>query len=482
MGNHCNRKSTHDSDQDFGLKAFFTTLTSTDEAISFTRRMKMKYSLSVPRIVTIALVLMLLLAACTAAKPAAESKEPIQLVLWHQESPPQRVESFQKIIDQFNKEHETIQVRQEPQSWAEIYAKLYASIEAGNPPDVAFSIPDMSMAMKLTGALQPVEDIVNEIESKYDYIDSQVVPYKYEGHVWSVPMWGMTHLLCYNQGAFDEAGISYPFKNWDEELAAAQKLTADGKFGVAFPASQLMMTDQNIYNYMVTNKCEIFDKDGNVTIDSPSCVESFTYYNELLQYAPPDVVSWNWGDNEMSFLSETSYMIQLFPSFGAWMNAEKEGKGPFSCMRVPYPEGGQYGSASYSNGAMVFTKDPARQAAVKEFLLYLHQPEINGAWLSDWEPGVYLPITKASMDSKAFWSHPAIDYFKDEVKLQADATADGKLFGFEYEPQEVIGRVAGENLLGQIAGKMKTGEMTPEEAAAWAAETIRQWQEELKND
>jgi multiple sugar transport system substrate-binding protein len=412
---------------------------------------------------------------------APPSSEVIEITLWHEESPPQRVESFQKLIDQFNGTHPNIKVVQAPQSWAEIYAKLYAAIEANNTPDVVFSIPDLTMAMKITGALQPVDDIVKDVDSKYDLLDSQMTPYYYDGHYWSVPMWGMTHLLCYNQGVFDKAGISYPFKSWEEELAAAEKLTKDGKFGVAFPASQLMMTDQNIYDYMVTNNCEVFDANGNVTIDSPQCIESFDFYNKLLKYAPPDVVSWNWGDNEMSFLTETSFMIQLFPAFGQWMAAEKDGKGPFSCMRVPYPPGGKYGSASYSNGAMIFAKDPKRYAAVKEFLLYLHEPDINGAWLADWEPGVYLPITAAAAKSNSFWSHPAIDYFKQEVQLQIEATADGKLFGFEYEPVPVIGRVAGENLLGQIAGKMATGDMTPEEAAKWAADTIREWQQEIKS-
>jgi ABC-type glycerol-3-phosphate transport system substrate-binding protein len=66
------------------------------------------------------------------------SKEVIELTLWHQESPPRRVDAFQIIIDRFNTENPGIQVKQAPQSWAEIYAKLYASIEAGNPPDMLF--------------------------------------------------------------------------------------------------------------------------------------------------------------------------------------------------------------------------------------------------------------------------------------------------------------------------------------------------------
>jgi multiple sugar transport system substrate-binding protein len=409
-----------------------------------------------------------------------DAGEVIELVLWHQESPPRRVEAFQKIIDRFNAEHPNIQVKQAPQSWAEIYAKLYAAVEAGNPPDILFSIPDMTMAMKLTGAVTPVEDIVNEIDAKYDMLDSQITPYEYDGHIWAVPMWGMTHLLCFNTKQFDEAGISYPLKSWDELLAAGDKLTKDGKFGIGFPASQLMMTDQNVYNYMVTNSCELFDKDGNVAVDSEKCVESFEFYDKLLNDAPPDVVTWNWGDNEMAFLAENISTIQLFPSLAEWMKAEKEGKGPFSCQRVPYPEGGRNGSASYSNGATVFTTDPAKLEAVKTFLTYLQDPAVNGEWLSNWDAGVYLPITKAGMESETFWSNEVVKYYEDIIKLQFAATEDGKLFGFEYAPQPVIARIAGENLLGQMAGKLAVNEMTAQEVVKWAAEKIRTWQVEMQ--
>ncbi len=239
-----------------------------------------------------------------------------------------------------------------------------------------------------------------------------------------------------------------------------------------------MFTDQNLYNFMVTNNCEIFDAEGNVTLDSPQCIETFEFYNELLKTSPPDAISWNWGDSEHTFVAENTGMIMLFPSYAQWMEAEEEGKGPFGAMRIPLPEGGKQGSVSYSNGAMVFAKDPERYAAVKEFLMYLHDPEINGAWLADWEPGVFLPITDAAAKSDGFWSHPAIDHYKEDVQLEVDATADGKLFGFEYEPVPVVGRVAGENLLAQAVGKMAIGEMTPEEVVRWAADTIREWQSE----
>lgn len=403
-----------------------------------------------------------------------------ELTLWHEESTPKRVDAFQKIIDRFNAENPTIHVTQQPQSWAEIYAKLYAAIDAKNPPDILFSIPDLTMAMKLTGAVTPVEDIVNAIDSKYTYIASQITPYQYDGHIWAVPMWGMTHLLCVNKKQFEDAGIAYPVKTWDDLLAAGEKLTKNGVFGIGIPASKLMMTDQNLYDYMVTNSCEVYDKDGNITIDSDKCAQTMDFYGKLLKFAPPDAISWNWGDNEAAFLAGTISTIQLFPSLESWMNAEKAGKGPFSCQRIPLPEGGKNGSASYSNGATIFTTDSVKLEAIKTFLTYLQEPNTNGEWLSSWDAGVYLPITKAGVASTTFWNNETVKYYKDVINLQFTATEDGKLFGFEYAPRPVIARIAGENLLGQMAGKVAVGEMTGQEVVKWAADQIKQWETEIK--
>jgi len=410
----------------------------------------------------------------------AVSQEIVNLVVWHQESPPPRVEAFQKIIDRFNAEHPEIKVEQAPQSWAEIYPKLYASIEAGSPPDVLFSIPDLTMAMKLTGAVIPVEEIVNEINSKYDILDSQIAPYEYDGHIWAVPMFGMTHLLSFNKAMFDKEGIPYPLNSWDELLDAAKKLTKDGKFGIGFPASQLMMTDQYVYNFMITNNCEIFDKDGNVTLDSQKGVESFAFIDQLLDCSPPDAVTWDWGDRPMYYFSENVAMIMDFLILESVWEAEQDGAGPFGFMRVPFPEGGRPGSASYSNGATIFAKDPVRLEAIKTFLLYLHEPEINGEWLSSMHAGLYLPITKASMESESFWSNEIIKHYEDGTRLVFEATEDGDLFGFEHEPHPVIGRVAGENLLGQMAGQLAIGRMTSEEVVKWGAGMIRAWIEEME--
>src|SRR3990170_6279998 len=89
----------------------------------------------------------------------------VPLTLWHQEQPPNRVQQFQKVIDAFNKSQDQFQVRQQVQNWEDAYQKTTSAIQAGEPPDLQFTIPDFTVAIKQTGAVQPVEDIVDEINS-----------------------------------------------------------------------------------------------------------------------------------------------------------------------------------------------------------------------------------------------------------------------------------------------------------------------------
>ena len=56
--------------------------------------------------------------------------EPVNLTLWHMEQPPHRVQRMQELLDEFNKAHPDVQVKQEPQSWGEVYAKAPAAFAA----------------------------------------------------------------------------------------------------------------------------------------------------------------------------------------------------------------------------------------------------------------------------------------------------------------------------------------------------------------
>ena len=115
-----------------------------------------------------------------------------ELSLWHMETPPHRVETFQVLIDEFEELNPGISINQESVSWGDAYTKLFSAIQANVMPDICFTIPDFTLNFLPMGVVQPVEDLIAELDEKYGYIQAQLKPYEYGGHFWAVPTWGMT--------------------------------------------------------------------------------------------------------------------------------------------------------------------------------------------------------------------------------------------------------------------------------------------------
>ena len=66
------------------------------------------------------------------------------VTFWHMEGVPHRVDRIQVLIDEFNQANPDINVKQEVQSWGDIYAKAPASVAAGTSPEILVGIPDFT--------------------------------------------------------------------------------------------------------------------------------------------------------------------------------------------------------------------------------------------------------------------------------------------------------------------------------------------------
>ncbi len=65
-------------------------------------------------------------------------------------------------MDAFNKANPGIVVKEEPQSWTEIYAKAPAAIAAGTGPDILFGIPDFTTVISKVAKIDSVADFVKD--------------------------------------------------------------------------------------------------------------------------------------------------------------------------------------------------------------------------------------------------------------------------------------------------------------------------------
>jgi multiple sugar transport system substrate-binding protein len=388
--------------------------------------------------------------------------------LWHMEQPPYRVERMQELIDAFNAANPDVRVVQEVQNWGDVVPLALSAVRAGIQPDILFTIPDFTVTMRATGAVQPVTELANSLSEAHGFQDAAIDPYSYEGEVWAVPLYGMAQSLWYRQDVLEEAGLEAP-ETWEELLEVAQALTADGRYGIGLPGSRSLYTDQVIYNFMITAGAkDIFNQDGTVRFDNPETVRAFEMYRELFEYSPPDSVNWIWGDAEAAFAAGRVAMIIQFTVITTFDQQTEEPAENLAVAPIPVPiEGGERGTIYYSNGAMILTQDEAKREGAERFLAYLLEPETYGRFLT-MEPGLFLPVTEDGQEASTFWEDPLVVAYRPQVETMIDNSQYGALFGFTTgEVFDAIGPISAQNLLSQVVQRVVVDGESPEAAVAW---------------
>lgn len=402
-----------------------------------------------------------------------------KLVFWHQESVPQRVQTMEKFIKQFNKEHDNIQVVQEPQSWNKVFGKLTSALEAGNEPDFMFSLPAFTMTFQSRGDLVDVSDIVKDIDKKHDLYGNTISPFKYDGGTWGIPMWDMVFLNHFRSDTLGKTQ-GWPPKNWDEWFQAAKTVTnADNnKYGIVLPANKNLWTTENLYTLMINAGAYVYGPDGKVMFNTKETVQTLDFYKRMFnQASPPGATNWGWAQWERSLLQGTAHSTI---GFSSWIQRlqETDLAGNFSANQQPYPSNGQQGSVHYVNDIMVFNEK--KKDAIGTFVKWMHQQGTYGQWLANLEPTLYLPVTKTGENSKEFWKHDLISKYESMVKAQFKALPHAGLYGFReihnkndlYIPS--VGKLEGSNVLGSIVQQLVVNDKSPEQAAKWGQKRLQE--------
>jgi len=420
------------------------------------------------------LFLSLALAVTLIGVSAQPTRAALSLTMWHMEQPPHRVKRVQELLDEWNAANPDIQIRQEVQNWGEIYTKAPLAAKAGSLPDIMFGIPDFTTVLLGTDAVQPVTELVKELDAKHQFVPAAVEPYSYNGEIWAVPLYGMVHSLWYNKAMFAEAGLEAP-KTWDDLLAAAEALhdPENGVYGIGLPANKQLYTDQVLYNIMLTaGASELFNEDGTIAFDNPATVKAFEAYRALWQFSPPDSVSWTWGEAEAALASGTVPMIFQFTVITTWEQQSGMDADMLGVTAIPVSAEGMEGAIYYSNAALLTTADPERQAAAAKFLSWLLEPENYGRFLN-MEPGLFLPVTADGATAESFWNDPLTIKYRSQVETMVANTKHGALFGFtKGRVFQAIGAISAQNLLSAALQRMLIDGLSPAEAVKWGHEQM----------
>lgn len=391
----------------------------------------------------------------------------VEVTLWHMEQPPHRVERIQTLIDEFNAANPDVVVKQEPQNWGEIYAKAPAAVASGAGPDMLFAIPDFAPILKDIGALSSVADYVAELDAKHDFVDSAVEAYSYDDGIWAVPLYNMTVNLWYRPSVLEAAGVDVP-TTWEEWRAAAEKLTADGQYGMGLPANRQLYTDQTVYSVMLNGGAsEIYNEDGSLRFDNEDTVAAYGFYDSMMEFSPPDAPSWTWGEAEACFASRACAMIMQFTVISTYDTQAEGDAADLGVAAIPVKnEGDTPGTIAYANAVMFLSPDEERREASQRFISFLLEPENYGRFLN-MEPGLFFPVTADGAKAESFWSDPMVQKYQSQIETIVQNSANGKLFGFTSgRVFPAIAAISGQNVLAETLQNVVVNDMSPEDAVA----------------
>ncbi|CUR60465.1 Extracellular solute-binding protein family 1 [metagenome] len=223
------------------------------------------------------------LAACSSSDDSGGDDEADSIKVWIQEDLPDRVAATQKIVDAFTADT-GVEVELVPVAEDQFNQLLTSSAAAGDLPDVigGVSLPQvrtMSANELLdTDATAEVMDGLDEATFSPSALeltrdgDTQL----------AVPSESWTQILLYRQDLFDKAGLEAP-TSYDTILAAAEALDSPDMAGfVGANIAGDAFTEQTFEHVALGNGCELVDEEGEVTLDSDACVESFEFYGDLV--------------------------------------------------------------------------------------------------------------------------------------------------------------------------------------------------------
>lgn len=415
------------------------------------------------------------------------SEDAVELEFWHQEGVPHRVDSFGQMVEQFNQEHDDVQVSQEPQNWDDVFGALTSALGAGTEPDFMFSLPAFTMTFQSRGDLVDVTELLERLDDRHSFFDPVVNPFQYDGGTWGIPMWDMVFLNHHREDRFSQAG-AYPPSNWDEWLDVATEVTdADaGEYAICLPGERNLWTTENLYTLMINNEAYVYGPDGNIMFDTQETVETLDFYKQMFEAAsPPDATNWGWAEWERSLLQENALSTIGFSSWKRGLE-DTDHSEQWTATEQPYPDDGQRGSVHYVNNIMVFNEE--KLDAISTFIEWLHEPETYGEWLANTEPTLYLPVTEAGENADSFWQHELISKHEESVRTQFEAIPHATVYGFRdihvendlYLPS--VGELEGSHVLAEVVQELLVNDRTPEDAAAWGQDRIEEVLEVGRSD
>ena len=373
------------------------------------------------------------------------------------------------------------------EAFEDFVAKLAASVEAGNPPDLVYHIR-LVQQLYFLNALEPVTDAVNKAEELYGpapYL--QKILNFMDGEWWGIPY------MVHGSGQFARRDV-FEANGIDPDTLETYDQRREGCLAVSKPEEEMygwgLTVNRSgdgtgfIINVINCWGGHITDKEmTQLTFNSPETVAAVEWLTEIYtadKYAPmlpPGIMSWTDASNNEAYLAGNIAYTHNAASVYAKAKADKnpvfektvvlkEALGPTG-QRLSGASGGQFN----------IPKGAKQVALAKELALHMLKPEVFLP-ISAISAGLFLPSYTGYYQmeevKKAFEADPNL------ARMGEAALGDYPGMPWPADPNPFFDAIDAQTILTDMMAQTIVQGVKPADAVKQAADRMAQIAEEMQ--
>jgi multiple sugar transport system substrate-binding protein len=346
--------------------------------------------------------------------------------VWHTETEPATIAAFQEIINDFEKLHPDITIKQEGLAWGDLEAKLTAALAAGSPPDAAHGQAVTCASFYAKGLLRDQEDIAAVIgrDNIWEPVRMQCF---HDGKYYGIPHSPNVSLLIYRKDIFKAKGLKRP-ETWNDFIKVAQAMMErdkDGRvtrYGLSLPGTPLFINIL-VGELTAANGGRLFDlKTGRPTFTEKQVVEVLDFYKKLNDTVlPPGWLGHGYLDTFANLATGKVAMLYQGYGRGAGYIEKYAPKGTgnpdhFGVMVKPHGPSGKQTAAQIDAEPWMIFKNAKYPEEAAEFLKFFFKEEEYIKYLHT-VPIHLLPTLKSVQKSKAYQANEMYQRWKEWVDM-----------------------------------------------------------------
>ncbi|MFC5213419.1 ABC transporter substrate-binding protein [Streptomyces coerulescens] len=333
-----------------------------------------------------ALVLALLAAGCSGdSSDGGPVTLRFQSLAWQEES----VEVNKELVQEWNARHPDVKVEYVQGSWDGVHDQLLTSFEGGEAPDIIHDASDDLADFAYGGYLADLTDLL-PARLKSDIPQRSWETTTFGDGVYGVPFLQEPRVLVADAKWLKRAGVRIPTPErpwtWPEFRTITERLSGDGKYGVAWPLKEPVSATLNL---SLSSGGRLFhrDADGKVTVrfGAEDEVMPRTVHTQVNadRSASPTTLGSGGSDTLPGFFGGRYAMVPLGFSYRQQI-AQQAPKG-FDWQVLPAPAGADGLTQGVSPQTLSIAEDSPHKREAAEFIDFLLSPDnMVRLALGDW--------------------------------------------------------------------------------------------------